>query len=214
MDKLQDITVSAHQSYVRRKEFNLRTNCVCAIYLSELGVFQTNGIKKVIIQACEQTEPIFEDLIDVYRISLSFDYEKFWNISNDEQKHAILLFLHEGLTAIGNHLGWDCKVFDQTFHKLRATNLNGIFDWRKIVNSPDRKMKAQVRYYYGLENVKIFARVWEKGSEDLASEYLLAETEPHELRFVPLLGKLTWKSADKLILLPNDKKRSPIELNI
>ncbi|MEW6349326.1 MAG: hypothetical protein AB1646_09710 [Thermodesulfobacteriota bacterium] len=218
MTRLQDITVSAPRSYRRHREFNGRTHCVCAMYSRELGPFQTDGIGKVIIQACEQTEPFFEDLVDVYGISLSFDYKGFWNSSNDEQKHAILSFLHEGLSAIGKRLGWDCEAIDKAFHKLQSTNLDGIFDWGRIVSSPNRKMKAQVRYYYGFETVRIFARVWKKGCEDLVSEYLLAETEAHEWYFVPLLGKLRWANNAKLILHPRSHERygerSPIEIEI
>lgn len=214
MSFLRDITVSAYPAYRMRKEFNLRTNCVCAIYLHELGKFPSNGIKKVIIQACDRTDTIFENLLDVYKISLTFDFETFWKSNSLNQKRQIFFLLYKGLTMIGKRLEWNTVRFDSVFYKLKDSEFPGIFDWGKIVSSPDRRKKAQLRYYYDLESVKLILRVWTAGNQDLANEFLIATTQPHEFKFVPLLGKLSWNETNKLVLYPKQKKLDPIEIYI
>lgn len=210
--KLKDITVRSELSYIRQKEFNLRTHCVTSMYWHYLGDFDGGAYKKILIELSKDNKNCFEDLLDVLKFTTKFNFEFYWE--SKEPKKIILNVVYDSLVKVSDYLGWDKEKREQlaeTYNTLKPSNLDFIVDFKRPISSPDRKKQAQLRYYYDMDKVRLVVRVTNKSSKEI-HEYDIIETMPHEIMFVPYLGKLRWVDKSTLKLEPKDKKIDAIKV--
>ena len=213
MATLLDLDLSAYSSYPRERDFNRGTHCVSSLFLWEIGKLHTNGLKKVIVEACTDRSDAIDRMIDVCMVRVKYDFDLHWMLKGTERKRLMLSKLYEGLQAIPSEYGVDQARISLTFERLAATNLRYEPFWGKAKASPDRKKYAQVQYKYDLDAVEIYVIFWRKG-ETKKTEILLTTTDPHEWRFVPLLGKLYWKDSETVCLAPRRPELSELCVRI
>ena len=211
---LRDIVLSAFPEYPRRKDFNLGTNCVSSLFLYELGKIETSGIKKIIVQVCDYETKRIEMMDDVCRVSLTYDFDLHWKLSRVERKRLMLTKLVEGVLVVCDEFQIDKQHVIETFERLVITDLHYCRKWGKPIRSPDRKRYAQVKYIYDIDLVTISVFTWHKGEEQQALENKLVSTMPHEIKFVPLLGKLAWRDDKTICLHPKKRGLDDICVNV
>lgn len=204
---IKDLTISADKAYERRRDFNLTTNCVSSMYLDRLGRFDAGPFRKVIVEAVPIRAGQCYQMDDVVRISRSFDFKGYWD--SGAPKETLAAFLHAGLCELAERFGWPTEPLHRALSEMASQDFEYVVDWKKPVSSPSRRRTAQVRYYYGSDEVRLVAVVRAKQDGDVR-EVELARTPPHELKFAHLLGRLRWDGEDTVLLEPKREGSEPL----
>lgn len=210
MSKLKDIVLSAYNGYEQRKAFNLGTNCVSSLLLSELAGCATNGLKKIIVQADLVADSPPDRMDDVCRVHLAYDFDFHWKSNVVDRKQLMLKALFDGAMLVPDTYCLDKQRLTDAYKRLRDTSLEYVRKWGKSIKSPDGSRYAQIKYDYGLNCVRVLVEVTEADNSGTPVEVQLAQTPPHELRFVPLLGKLKWLDNNSIALEPKGKGLSTL----
>lgn len=208
---LRDLTISAFESYSRRRDFNFGTNCVSSMFIHFLGEYNAGPFLKVIVEASEASESHVEEMDNVVRISRQFVFRDYW--TSPDPKQVLAEFLYDGLHELAERYDWASSPLRDSMLRMKERSYSHVVDWKRPISSPNRRRSAQVRYYYGQKAVQIVAVIRTKGSSEFR-EVELARTAPHELKFVPLLGRLRWRGDDLVVLEPRRKNAEPIVRSI
>lgn len=201
MGRLTEIRFEVFER-TRRREFNTRTQYVAALFHNAMSPVFTGDVRKMLVVPGGAAE--ISDMIDVAQVGVPFDVELYWASDEGGQKSQVADGILAGALRLAAKFSWEEEGFVAAREKIRG-QARGEFDHGKTVASPSRQKTAQLRYYYGPERVQIVAVVRERQSGSEIVEVPLVETEPHELRFVPYLGRLRWSSEEVLRLVPRGR---------
>ncbi len=210
MPILRDLTISVPLEFPNDRAFNLSTNCVGSLFLHTLGRLDNASLKKIIVELCERASPRIDRMIDVCLAQEQYDFERHYRSSIVDRKRMLLDALFRGLLRVCDEYELSKSRFVETYQVLKDGDLQFHCELRKPISSPNRRRKAQLGYTHEMDFAAVWARVWEKGREDTVAEHEFVRTDPHELRFVPMLGKLRWLDNETLQLTPRDHRRKEI----
>ena len=181
------------------------------MFLRHLGEYEAGSFSKVIIEAAPMNRD-FEDLDDVVRLARHFDFESYWTAESPKQ--LLGEFVVDGFQVLARALDWDLEPIRNAFDEMKARQWNYVVDWRRPITAPSRLHTAQVRYYYGPTEVRVVAVIRSRKTASDLVETELARTLPHELKFVPLLGRLHWVDSATLQLSPRKPGLRPIVVKL
>ncbi|MFT5700828.1 MAG: hypothetical protein ACI8ZB_003713 [Desulforhopalus sp.] len=214
MAYLKDITVSLFRekhttAKMRSKimEFNRSSNCVSSMFLYELGRLETSPFKKIIIEV--KSDPDYnsqDDMVDVVKIEAEIDIDKYLGYSEKKRKKHLLNLIYERLLWLFNQRGWDTTQMIRAYEQCLDKNINYVLSIGKKKSSPNRRYSAQLEVEYGMEAI-IRVRISYSHSEKSNGFFELCRTEPHEVKFVPMLGKTKWTSKEEFTLWSKDNTK-------
>ncbi len=186
----------------RHREFNLGTHYVSAMFHDALNSVESGPVRKMLV--CPGSPSAVFNMNDVVQADVPFDFETYWKSDDLARKEMVADGILEGARMLADHFGWAERGFVEARESIRGKRITEV-DFGKAVSSPSRRKSAQIRYYFGPRDVKIVAVVRDRESDEILTEVPLVETEPHELRYVPYLGRIRWVSEDELRLVPRQK---------
>jgi len=187
--------------------FKGQTWSIQRLYLTCLGKYNTNAIKKVVIEftLSKDAENNIEYLLDVIRIKKTFDFEKYFLLSEKYEKKKMLLeALHESMTVVANHEGWSVEPLKDAYNCCLAKNLEHTWLRKdKYFLSPNRKYYGGVFCNWDIDKFEAFAVFLNKQKEEI-SRIKLFEREPWD---VDPMGKMGWdKGTGEFYLYSKDEK--------
>ncbi len=207
---LEDVSLQCYREYERRRDFNLRTNCVKSLYVRCLPKVNTGKIGKVVLIAVEKTqnEPNPEELLDILRVYSSFDFEAFWKAVDDYfRKKQVLDLIQNSLLKIAHSRGWDVSAFHETYECVLKRNIVNEEYVKRPVFSPHKQLNAQLFYSFGMEEVEIDVIIKNTDGEVVKRFSVSKMPATGEGAFIDILGKLKWSSNDELVLLSQSGRR-------
>jgi len=205
---LRDIVLSCERGMDPRFSLKLETNFLEIIYLNCLPKTQTDGIVKVIVQACKAVPPKKLDvMIDVLRLWKPFNFEAYFAAGKEPRKRMALEFLQDGLLEVARIRGWSSDPFDQAYKAVLEKGLvnDGPWRWSKPVTSPDRKFKAQAWVNYDSDKADVFIAVTRR--DEVVSKTPATSVKPGDVWINQVIGKLEWTATDKVRLTSKDGKQ-------
>lgn len=204
---LRDIVLSGERD--PEFTFKLETNFLEVLYINCLPKTQTDGIFKVIIQACRlvPTKKL-DNMIDVLRLWKPFDFDAYFAADKAIRKRLALEFLQDGLLEVARIRGWKTDPFDIAYKAVLARGLvnNGPWRWCKPVTSPDRVLKAQAWVNYDSDKADVFLTLTRRN--EVVAKVLVTSVKPGDVWINEAIGKLEWVSADEAKLTSRDGKQS------
>lgn len=206
---IRDIVLSCVREIDPQFNFNLETNFLEVLYLNNLPKVRTDGIAKVIVQACKDVPPKkIDDMINVLRLWKCFDFEAYWKADKKTRKRIALEFLQDGLLDVAGIRGWDADPFHKAYKAVLAKELINERPWRwsKPVASPNRKLKAQAWVNYDSDKADIFVVITR--NDQILSKTQVTTVKPGDVWINEVIGKLEWSSPCKLSLISKDAKQS------
>ena len=208
--RLEDVRVESDRGYARQRDFNIRTNCVQYLYNRCLPRVETGNFFRIIVVATEDDskDRVIEELLDVVRVTIAFDFEAFWASSSDEFecKRRILELIQIGVLAVACDLNWPTEPFHQAQIYCLDRKLIVQEYVNKPVSSPDRYWRAQTFFSCGLETVRIFVVITDKAGERVLSFPVAEVPSTGKGTFEDYLGKLKWLDGNTVRLVSKSGK--------
>jgi hypothetical protein len=214
---LRDIVLSCRKEIDPEFSFKLQTNFLEILYLDCLPQTRTDGVGKVIIEAC-QNLPIeprqspragqqieLENMIDVLRLNALFDFAAYFAASKEVRKRIALEFLQDGLLKVATIRGWQTSTFHEAYKAVLAKDLISYRPWSKPVTSPDRKHKAQVWCKYDSDAAEVLLIISHR--KNVVSKTSVVTVKPGDVWIRGAIGELRWLSTDRVELIPRKSKR-------
>ena len=204
---LRDISLSVDRSLEEAKRWGYSSNFLEILYLDCLPKAQTNGIGKVIIEACKVV-PVkkLNNMMDVLRLWKSFDFDAYWNADKEARKRIALDFLQAGLLEVAAVKGWGTDPFLDAYNKVLEKNFLNYRPWSKPVTSPNRKHMAQAWCNYDSDKAEVFIVILQRN--EVLSKTLVTTVKPGDVWIREAVGKLEWISPEKVRLTSKDDKQS------
>jgi len=201
---LRDIVLCGSKDIPSRIEFNLQTNFLEKLYLANLPRVYTNGISKIIVEACSDISVAKEQkMLDVLQISKVFDFKKYFAVEDEEKKRIALDFLQSGLLGVATMLGWDDEPFHLAYTQILSKKLLYEGNWGKPLSSPGKKYKAQIWCRYDLGKADIYVEFL-KGKQKICHEFIKS-VQPGDVFINAVIGRLEWLSENELKITSRDK---------
>ncbi|MGH8049969.1 MAG: hypothetical protein ACREPB_04845 [Arenimonas sp.] len=126
--------------------------------------------------------------------------------TDDEKCNLALKWLMMGTDKLADELGLDSAQFESAAQKVRSLSFVNIRTWKKSIDSPDRKKKAEIIVDHRVHEARLVCRIFENGV--LYAEHLLSSELPDEFIYEPLLGEFRWIDNNTVELLSKDGVRS------
>jgi len=176
------------------KKFNIATWSIGRLYLACLGKYQGGVFKKAIIEVSRELAAsevnLIEDKVNVVEIHKTFDFELFFQLEDNYAKKKMLLeVLHDGMTLIAKHEGWDINQLQEAYDCCIKRNLE--FRWlinNKYHLSPDKKYYAAILCDWDIDKFEVSAVFFNKSKEEIVRTKLF-EVMPNDIQ---LFGKMAW----------------------
>ncbi|WP_020405885.1 hypothetical protein [Hahella ganghwensis] len=201
---LQDITVSAVESYEKAAEFNGTTNCVTSMLLFELPRdFQIEKYQKIIVEVGGEKSDFFELENNIIQINKPFEFEHYWKLSDAEAKRCIAHLVLEEVGGLCDRLSVNKAPLNESF----KINEEKEFKFEYVYStaySKNKERRASLCVQYGRKNAKILVEVYDKSGNVLGTVDV-ETTLPHELMFAQYLGKVSWINDKRLKITPHQK---------
>lgn len=178
------------------REFNSQAYCVPQMYWSFLRFYDLKKNTKcnIILNDFNYTnvnkEPSF---VDYKVINIPFDFEKFFNLENQEKKQMQLEVLHQGMMKIAEKEGWATNPLLDAYNGCLKKNL----DYQFLVNntlksSKDRKHKIGFWCSWDLDFFELYWVLFDKKGNEIKRKLLL-KNESYRGEYV---NYLNWKWID------------------
>jgi hypothetical protein len=191
--------------------FGIQTNFLERLYLDSLPKTRTDGIAKVIIEACKSLpiEPPqspragqqkkLENMIDVLRLHKIFDFEAYFAADKETRKRLALDCLQEGLLEVAAIRGWDNAPLQQAYKTILAGEVVSWRPWGRALRSPDGKLKAEVWCKYDSDKAEIFILVLRRGK--LVSKEMVTTVKSGDV-WIRQAARVRWASDEKVEWFP------------
>lgn len=195
------------------KQFNLTTWCICDLYLSHIGKYNSGSFKKAIVNVMEEeTENnVIEDMIDVILIHKTFDFDRFFQMEDKYNKKKILLdVLHEGLMTMAKHEGWDTNSLSHANNRCLKEKLGNNWLYKnKYFSSPNKKNFAGIFCNWDIDKFEVTAVFFNKQKEEM-ERIKLYENEPHDIE---PMGKMGWDKVTGEVYLFSKSEKEKMDSN-
>jgi hypothetical protein len=204
--KLKTLNVAAPFGFDRAREFNLSSHCVTVLYLWCLGALETRSVSKVLVTGVLEAEEERErEALAVLQTWRRFDFPAYWASSEKERKRMILDFVHYEMLRLAAQRGWDAGALTAAYKCALDKNLRNIQLWPvRPVASPGKRVKAQVEFEFGTEDIEGSAIFTDKQGNELARQPLF-QLPAGDFYLADALGKLTWED-DRTVVLTSRLK--------
>jgi hypothetical protein len=204
---LRDLDLRVSTNAEERARWGTSTNFLEILYFNCLPRVQTNGVGKVIVEACKTLPPRkMEVMLDILQINKLFDFEAYFAAGKEIRKRIALEFLQDGILEIATIRGWDTNPFHQAYKTVLAKNFVNYLPWSKSITSPDRRHKAQVWAEYDSDKADIFLVIFHR--KEIVSKTFVVSVQAGGVFIRGAIGKLEWLSPEKVVLTPREGKNS------
>ena len=204
---LSDIVLSSGKDFDPEFRFRFQIHFLEQLYIDHLPKVLTNGIFKVIIEACGVLPPKkIDNMVDVLKLNKLFDFETYFAAGKETRKRIALEFLQDGLLEVAAIRDWETNPFHEAYKAVLAKNFVCYRPWSKPVTSPDRRYKAEVWCNFDSDKAEIFIVVFHR--KEVMRKALVTTVKPGNVSIRGAIGKLEWLSADKVQLSPRDGKNA------
>ncbi|WP_127537113.1 hypothetical protein [Paenibacillus illinoisensis] len=113
---------------------------------------------------------------------------------NDQQKKQVTFdLLRKGLDKVIPEKGWDSDSFEQAFLKVIEGDMRNEWFWRKLISSPDRRLKAGLYIVHEVTFVIGYLIVIDKSDQEVLRIEAFWD-RPNEWAYAQHLGKIQWLS--------------------
>lgn len=175
----------------KRKQFSNSTRCISSMYIRLLGKYKNEFCKKIVVE-CIDGEISERIMIfsDVAVVQVAADIEYFFAAENLTKKLLILNYVQKGLIEISSTYNWDPLPFNSVEQEIIKSGFRNEWLWGKPIRNKEKYI-VSVICRHEIERMEIFARIHEPSG--VQREILLLSTKPHEIYYLPYLGKLRWE---------------------
>ncbi|MFC7370343.1 hypothetical protein ACFQPF_01445 [Fictibacillus iocasae] len=190
----------------KRMKFRDEIRCMADLYLQQIGKFQTQETKKIIVNCVESDNDEVGNLDGFTEVEAEFDYEHYAACCKDEKKKIIVETLHNGLLKAGKFYKWDLTILMQAYRSVVEKKHKNEYVWKQK-SSPSRAYRAEVFCRHDLDTYTITINVLDRKTEEwVKSEKLISEI-PNEFAFAQHLGSLKWLSNTEVCLVNQNKTK-------
>ncbi|WP_141236630.1 hypothetical protein [Paenibacillus sp. 7516] len=124
-------------------QFRDEIRCIASLYERYFGKYKTNDAWKVLISCVsEVTDPRVVTYGGVCETQIQFPVDSFFLMNDQQKKQVTFDLLRKGLHKVIPEKGWDSDSFEQAFSKVIEADMRNEWIWRKLISSPDRRLKA------------------------------------------------------------------------
>lgn len=183
----------------KRRNFNLQTRCISAMYERLFKNFNTKDCEKVVVECvAEITQDNIINYLDVYTVQVKFDYTCFINKTNFNKKIYTLELLFEGLVKVAKFKEWNLQPFLETKEEIIKSNYINEWNFKRPVKNSNENYMAEVKCIHGVEDFTITLLVKDLNQNILSSKSITEK--PHEFAYAKHLGVVKWTTNDNVML--------------
>jgi len=185
-----------------RNAFGNTTRCVTALYERCFPALDVTGAWKILVECvAEVRRREVLNLLGVLAVEVVFDEPSFQRANSVGRKQIALDVLHSGVLRVAELRGWPMAAFETARRGVIEAAYVNEWEWpKRPVRSPNRKRRAVLHCVHESDRFRAWLVVEQGKNEEVVRE-LVVEELPSEFLFVPKLGKLTWVSDDRLVLV-------------
>ncbi len=206
---LREISLSCYKKEKFTLQFNSETWCVSELYWSYLKKYNTNKIQKCIVSLnFDWKEHLlkYDDIANVAKINLNFDFDHYFSIKNKLEKKKILLdTLHEGMMIIAENEGWEADSLLDAYNNCLKINVEYQFFIGKIKASPNRKRKVNFWCNWDIDAFEVFLVLYDKNNEEIERTKIIEDENTYNGEFIYYV---TYKWIDDKTVLLKDNYMS------
>jgi hypothetical protein len=190
----------------------------CSI-LRENG-FSAGKFRKIIVELRRKYEihPIngngivFEEMLDVFRYNIVFDFDRYLSMSRRKRGKTLLDILYPAVLDICEHLGLQKEIVDESYAIILNDNFVYEYSIGKAVQRKKTNLEARLVSMISpiIPESMIGAEVYEKSTGDFFGSCIFYRN----IRLCTFRGKLKWVADDTLLLVPDDVKLVQVEQKI
>ena len=187
------------------RKFTLFNRCVCAHFERHFQQIGTNGKYRIIIKLSESDDREYttEESSSVLKYYKTFDFNRFYSMSERARKIYLLDTLCDSLIELCEIFDWPKKPFKEAYEKVLEENfINTYIQKRK--SSPNRKLIAEIECHHESAKFDCYLKIKNKEGKEVFAKLLFSE-EPDEFLFNGRIGDVKWLSNDTLIHINRDK---------
>lgn len=191
----------------KRLLFRDEVRCIAEMYTYHLGKFETNNIKKVMINCVSLIENHEIVIIDgTVEVEVDFDIYTYLRLSNSEKKKVILNKIQVGILKVASKFHWESSLFQSVYNIICEKNYKNEYIWRKKY-SPSRRYVGITFCIHDINTFEIFLIIKDKTTEVVLKKELIIRERPNEFAFVRHLGNLRWISENEVVLINKNKNK-------
>jgi len=193
MMKIRDVDLAASRAYPKARDFNRSTQWLASLYVSCLGELEAGSISKVFIEVAPTERRIqVRKIGNVAEVLTSSDLSAYWSAPVAGKKRMALDLLEHGLLAAASHFGWPKRPFEAARDCIVQKGYRNAQFWDRARWNPDRTFRAQVFYDFDVEEITVWAIVWNREGDEVAREQLV-QLPPSDPVLVGSLGRFRWR---------------------
>jgi hypothetical protein len=230
MSIIRDITIESNCEWTSlplehrdiRRTVNIIGSFIEMAYLVGLRErkVDTGKIQKIIIELREimpkkvSGEPyLHENMIDVWRYNMAFDFDAFAKKDRREQCEIILDRLYHGMMAVCERLNFPKEPFIDAWHEVKRDNFIYRYTEGKPLARKRFNLEAQIVVIESpltTPRTSIGAEVVSIDTRELVGQCTFFTG----IRTANYKGRLKWIAPDKLLYIPKDKEIAPVEATL
>ena len=183
-----------------RHEFRLQTRCITRLYERCFPGLTVDKAWKVLVECVERVhQPETRDLLGVFVTQVPFDWEGWQRATPLERRKMALASLQEGVRRVVAEKRWPSAPFEEACEGVVARGY--INESRTAPKaSPDRRHKACLFCVHDMDMFRAWLVISDKSGTEVAREPAF-DVEPSDHAFDAKMGKLEWRSNDRVVLL-------------
>jgi hypothetical protein len=159
------------QTKERKREFQLQTRCVTALFERLFPKFRTANCWKVLAECVGQsTREQYRNQGGVYVLETETDVDHFFYLPDEEKKRWTLETLRGALDRLVKQTDWPAEPFLDTYRRARFLNLVNRWVWRKPILSPSRRFLAEVLIEHEVQACDISIVVSDRNKREVARD--------------------------------------------
>ena len=208
---LRDVTISASDSWPDRRQFNVRTRFLTTLFLDGLPkcLFPFG---KIIISLEPATPKLeFEPMLNVLRLNMEFDFDKFLAKKKEKQTEMLFNILSLGLRISFVHFGADMQPLEVALGYVQERKFINQGYLKKKAESPDKKKYAKIFFRFTEESIELSFHIFQKPGQQSIREIFAATIPPHEVYFYPAIGEFVWSADGNITLFSRTRDKKIVQ---
>lgn len=189
----------------KRRDFQLMTRCMTAMIERIMLPIKTSECWKILIECVNScTDNSFKNLLGVYVIQVTFDFERFFAVKDYEKKVMVIDTVVRGINKLSTQIAFDLTSISDACIKIKDCGYLNEWLWKKSLKIKDKSVRINIKH--GIKTADIYMIFMDKNNKVL-KESLLVSAIPDERVYGKYLGKLESISENEVALITKDDEK-------